>query len=315
MIKKEDRVPPFPHFTIMGVESLEINRRGRLIFLLGVGLLVAMMVVMGVLVVRGLEASQRWIPIAILCTVALSALWIMLIVLVRRIYRLRILNVTLLVLCGVAVGGLMAASLQFTTHYLMLSIGSVSIFLQVAMGSVLAWRGDSAIAHRVHPWVAFDDDYEAEAARRLKQRPSVGDLRDDNTSTTEGRRKVHLRKISVFQDWPAPQPFTAQAIYNYRAGSSSELSLRKGEQITILDCRGNWWQAKDPQTNTLGFVPSNYVAVLQRLRVRKSHQAQHDDEVDVREGETVECMERHEEGCLIRNVKGNIGSIPTECLE
>lgn len=83
----------------------------------------------------------------------------------------------------------------------------------------------------------------------------------------------------------------------------------------VLDCRGNWWQAKDPSTGNIGFIPSNFVQVLQKARVIKRYLATSDDEASIQEGQVVEVMEHHEFLSLVRTVEGRIGSVPTACLE
>lgn len=39
----------------------------------------------------------------------------------------------------------------------------------------------------------------------------------------------------------------------------TELSFTKGEALDVVECKGNWWQARK-QDGTIGIVPSNYFA-------------------------------------------------------
>ncbi|KAI8886155.1 hypothetical protein K501DRAFT_322040 [Backusella circina FSU 941] len=50
---------------------------------------------------------------------------------------------------------------------------------------------------------------------------------------------------------------TAQHEYQGSSSDPQELSFSKGEEIEILDKRGNWWQARKAD-GTTGIVPSNY---------------------------------------------------------
>ncbi|CDS14234.1 hypothetical protein LRAMOSA06404 [Lichtheimia ramosa] len=57
-----------------------------------------------------------------------------------------------------------------------------------------------------------------------------------------------------------PQRFpTATALHTYQANPEdpSELSFSKGDELEILDRKGNWWQARK-QDGATGIVPSNY---------------------------------------------------------
>ncbi|KAI9315872.1 hypothetical protein BX666DRAFT_1952328 [Dichotomocladium elegans] len=52
----------------------------------------------------------------------------------------------------------------------------------------------------------------------------------------------------------------ATALHSYQANPEdpTELSFSKGEELDILDHKGNWWQAKK-QDGSTGIIPSNYV--------------------------------------------------------
>eukprot|EP00035_Acanthoeca_spectabilis_P007932 m.146476 g.146476 ORF g.146476 m.146476 type:complete len:487 (+) comp14146_c0_seq1:583-2043(+) len=56
--------------------------------------------------------------------------------------------------------------------------------------------------------------------------------------------------------------FQARVLYSYDAKKSSQLSVREGTIIDILDDSTLWWKAQDPETKEQGQVPSNYVEKL-----------------------------------------------------
>lgn len=121
--------------------------------------------------------------------------------------------------------------------------------------------------------------------------------------------------MTLYEDWPEPIPFPVKAIYTFNTTSPSELAFSKGDPLIVVDCRGNWWQAKHSETGRSGFIPSNFVQVIPKAKVLKRYLASSEDEVSVQEGQVVELMEHHEFASLIRTVEGAIGSVPTACIE
>lgn len=171
------------------------------------------------------------------------------------------------------------------------SIGGALVLLMAGL-VLLVPSTSTGMAKHFHPFVLSS----------RKRKPS---------SPVSVRKEVH----TLFEDWPAPIPFPVTALYNFQTGSQSELAFTKGQSLMVLDCRGNWWQAKDPASGATGFVPSNFVQVLQKAKVARRHLAASDDEATVQEGQVVEVMEHHEFLSLVRTVEGRIGSVPTACLE
>lgn len=150
-------------------------------------------------------------------------------------------------------------------------------------------------------------------ASNAKENLNIPSMMEEKTK--KSKRRIRHREITILQDWPDPQPFSAQALYTFDASSTSELGFQKGDKLEILDCRGNWWNAKIHGTDQTGFVPSNFIQVLQKAKVTRNHEPENIDEVQVGEGEIVEVMESYPFASLIRNVGGKMGSIPTECLD
>lgn len=130
-------------------------------------------------------------------------------------------------------------------------------------------------------------------------------------------KQIRHRTVSVFHDWPAPIPFPARTLYSFKPASPSELAFKKHEDLVILDCRGNWWQARHPVSGQIGFVPSNFIRVSQRGKVLRSTAVGEvgKDGLACVEGQTVEVMEVHEAACLCRGVDGKIGSVPSDAIQ
>ena len=121
------------------------------------------------------------------------------------------------------------------------------------------------------------------------------------------------RPSKVLKTWPKADPFPVRALYSFKPTSASELPFKKGDTITVLDCRGRWWQAQ--KEDRIGFVPSNYVTVLLKATVKSNFTAYEDDQVSVKKDQIIEVMERYDERCLVRNVEEKIGAVPTDKLE
>ncbi len=117
----------------------------------------------------------------------------------------------------------------------------------------------------------------------------------------------------VLKTWPKADPFPVRALYTFKTESKSELPFRKGDTLTVLDCRGKWWQAQ--KDDRVGFIPSNYVSVLLKARVTSTFTASEDDQVSITKDQVIEVMERYDEKCLVRTVEGKIGAVRTDRLE
>ncbi|PJF18219.1 Tyrosine-protein kinase, partial [Paramicrosporidium saccamoebae] len=199
-----------------------------------------------------------------------------------------------------AVDGVLFGTVEEAPKVLILAVSGLAVYL-LGMAALLVPDAHSDLAHRMHPFVA---------------EANLGDIKPSTVKTSKhGRKRIKHREVSIFEDWPAPVPFPAKALYSYRTASGSELPFSRGDELIILDCRGNWWQARNPKTNMTGFVPSNYIQVAQKAKVCKSFDAKDPDEVPVLEGQLIEVMEVHDLMSLVRTVDGKIGSVPTENIE
>ena len=52
-----------------------------------------------------------------------------------------------------------------------------------------------------------------------------------------------------------------EALYDYNATDSEELTIRKGEQLAVVNSDGSWWEVTNGRSKT-GLVPCNYVKEL-----------------------------------------------------
>lgn len=208
------------------------------------------------------------------------------------------------------VGGVLVPVCLYCTSYIAAGYTAASKgvpLIAVVAATALAIPGCSMLApqNALHPF------------RRAAKK--AGDPPADSAAKTA----THRVGGGVFEDWPEPQPFDAEALYAYQRTSSSELSFRRGDRLVVLDCRGNWWQARHADSGLTGFVPSNYIRVLRRATVRAAADgggfvARHPDEASVAPGECVEVMEVHEHMSLVRTAAtsgARIGSVPTAMLE
>lgn len=250
------------------------------------------------MVTQGVDAWPLKVSIALLALGLLLIIFAATSVTVFRFHRVNFL-VSLLLVSGILVLEwlLVRASEGKANSLALAHTSSISgaLLLLLAGLALLVPSTSSSIAKHFHPFVL--------SSRKRKPVSPV--------ASKTGRREVH----TLFEDWPDPVPFPVTALYAFQTNSQSELAFTKGQPLVVLDCRGNWWQAKDPATNITGFIPSNFVQVLQKAKVIKRHLAASDDEATVQEGQLVEVMEHHEFLSLVRTVEGRIGSIPTSCLE
>lgn len=270
------------------------NRKGRTFFL-------GITAIFGLLALGMIFAIIfRWQPlegtgfsIASVSLLVAAAIWTLVLCFSHRVFRLRGFN-TLIYLSLAITGSVFLA--KCTVHGLFVAVGTLGYLLLFLHALLQIPSSQSRIAYYLHPFV---DD-------RIFSRPFA------STPRTMQHRQ---RALSIFRDWPAPQPFPALALYTYNAKSASELSFGKRDDLTILDCRGNWWQARHPVTSAVGFVPSNFIAVIKKAKVVRNFTASGPDEVSVLEGQVVEVMEEHESMSLVRGVDARIGSVDSTCLQ
>lgn len=277
-----------------------VNPGGRFIFL---ALTLTSLVVLGLVgaTISTVPEPHRWLPAIGAVLAGLAFLLLMAAMWFAPIYCLRLINVSFLALMAIAAGvvdGMLFQRIGDPSIFIVISISILVVYL-IAMAIILLPDPHSDFAHRFHPFIADVD---------------INDITITGSKHKHGRRRIKHREVSIFEDWPAPVPFPAQALYTYRTNMDSELSFHRGDQLIILDCRGNWWQAKHPKTHKTGFVPSNYIQVLQKGRVVKTFESKDQDEVTILEGQEIEVMEIHEHMSLVRNVDGKIGSVPTDCI-
>ena len=291
------RTTPTKKGTTFMKTKLIRNRKGRM-FCLGLSSLLCLIIALEIVSLFWSWKNATGVPMAIASMSILFsiAFWVFIISFVQGLFRLKLLNCLVYLLGGILSAVFLAKSEISGVFIGLGAIGSTFIFFQLIAQLP---SPQSSTALYLHPFV---DD-------RMFTRLEI--------SKSISPRAPHHRQrsLSIFRDWPAPTPFPAKALYSYSAKSSSELSFTKGEPLTVLDCRGNWWQARHPITGGVGFVPSNFIAVLKKAKVIKNFTASDPDEISILDGQVVEVMEQHENMSLIRGVDARIGSVDSGCLE
>lgn len=182
--------------------------------------------------------------------------------------------------------------------------------LLLVSGVILLLPEHMPVTTNLHPFI-----HTTKMKTRSGSKSSSGSQSPKSTASSGKDKRTVTKTMTLYEDWPDPIPFPARAIYTFNTTSPSELAFVKGDPLTVVDCRGNWWQARHNGTGQSGFIPSNFVQVIPKARVVRRYLAASEDEVSVQEGQVVELMEHHEFASLVRTVEGAIGSVPTACLE
>eukprot|EP01088_Endostelium_zonatum_P021337 TRINITY_DN8355_c0_g1_i1.p1 TRINITY_DN8355_c0_g1~~TRINITY_DN8355_c0_g1_i1.p1 ORF type:complete len:410 (-),score=93.01 TRINITY_DN8355_c0_g1_i1:69-1298(-) len=64
-------------------------------------------------------------------------------------------------------------------------------------------------------------------------------------------------------EWNAKYTRLAVATYDYEALTQKEVSMKKGDKIKILNMdQSGWWEACNEATGAVGFIPFNYVQIV-----------------------------------------------------
>ena len=94
--------------------------------------------------------------------------------------------------------------------------------------------------------------------------------------TTAPHKKPLQQQLSVSSTSAPPLPGGQdsvnlyKALYDYQAGTTEDLTFRKGDVLQILNSAdGDWWLARKSKTGEEGFAPSNYVAKMKTLEAEE----------------------------------------------
>jgi hypothetical protein len=278
-------------------QELVKNENGSYVFL---GL-AALFTVLAILQAFSVASSQKFLLALPILVCLVATVDLVLCVYYRAIFQRRFLHSVLTglaALCNLAV-------LSFVSETrTRIVFESLQLLLCLCLHGLVPT--DSPAARLLLPWCAGQVTADSQAQDVEMQQ---------QTGTPKHTHQIRHRTLSVFHDWPAPIPFPARTLFPFKTNSPSELPFSKGDELTILDCRGNWWQARHPVSGQIGFVPSNFIAVRQKARVLNDMASSGPDSLTVQSGQTVEVMEVHESACLCRGPDGKIGSVPSEHLE
>lgn len=105
-------------------------------------------------------------------------------------------------------------------------------------------------------------------------------------------------------------PFRAVALHVYNSEGGEELSFLEGQVLDIIQSDSEWWYARDGETGTSGYVPSNYLRPLGEVERRddpdKSNEtgkdtASGDKEVESASASSSSSTERRSSSNKLRN--------------
>lgn len=212
-------------------------------------------------------------------------------------------------------------------HVLMVSYW-VDLLPLVAMLVALRFKDSQNVQHWLHPLQELVDGFPKSQSSATTTTTTVANMQDVSTLQqiiVSDASTATPKPSQVFKTWPKGPPFSVKALYSFKTTAESELPFRRGDELTVLDCRGRWWYATaaaaadEKDGGQKGFIPSNYVRVLLTAEVVEAAAAaeamENEDELKVELGQVVEVMERYDEKCLIRSNDGKIGVISTRKLK
>lgn len=217
---------------------------------------------------------------------------------------------------------------QFTARNLFIAY-AINFFPMYVFFLAVVYKNSQIAQTYLHPFTEIIDGFvKSSGSIQMTSIPATSTVLKEvvisNKGEYEGVKEAVLlpehkadgsspKPSKVLKTWPKADPFPVRALYSFKPTSVSELPFKKGDTVTVLDCRGRWWQAQ--KDDRVGFIPSNYVVVIQKARVMASFTASEDDQVSVKKDEVIEVMEKYDERCLVRNVEDKIGAVPTVRLE
>ncbi|XP_077460594.1 sorbin and SH3 domain-containing protein 2-like isoform X2 [Stigmatopora argus] len=189
-------------------------------------------------------------------------------------------------------------------------------------------------------------DFKAQTAKELtfKKGDAVNVIRqiDNNWYEGEHRGRVGIFPIAYVEKTTSaekPQPSRppppahvreigqAVARYNFNADTNVELSLRKGERVTVIrQVDQNWYEGKIPDSGKQGIFPVAYVDLLKRadphgyrghgtpvtrlvqealhgggdpFQAAYNYAPRNEDELELREGDVIDVMEKCDDGWFV----------------
>ncbi|XP_077574786.1 sorbin and SH3 domain-containing protein 2 isoform X3 [Stigmatopora nigra] len=190
-------------------------------------------------------------------------------------------------------------------------------------------------------------DFKAQTAKELtfKKGDAVNVIRqiDNNWYEGEHRGRVGIFPIAYVEKTTSaekPQPSRppppahvreigqAVARYNFNADTNVELSLRKGERVTVIrQVDQNWYEGKIPDSGKQGIFPVAYVDLLKRpdphgyrghgtpvtrlvqealhggggdpFQAAYHYAPRNEDELELREGDVIDVMEKCDDGWFV----------------
>ena len=117
-----------------------------------------------------------------------------------------------------------------------------------------------------------DDDVESRGLRRtgvLEGQVSDRDYyeKEEEEDDESGLVNAHVQELRTSKYLPGTQFIV---LHGLNAQASGDLTIHKDEMLTLVEQRSDdWWLLRNDQTGQEGFVPINYIQLIQRQEIRR----------------------------------------------
>jgi hypothetical protein len=118
---------------------------------------------------------------------------------------------------------------------------------------------------------------------------------------------------------------TMKAVYDFNASNQEEISIAQGDMLINVSGDGEWISGENTRTGETGEFPSAFVETFIEAGLRKKREAYavalfdfdagDADELELREGDVVEDVEREDENWMRGRLNGRCGVFPSTYVE
>ncbi|KAJ5077725.1 cdc42-interacting protein 4 isoform b [Anaeramoeba ignava] len=117
-------------------------------------------------------------------------------------------------------------------------------------------------------------------------------------------------------------PKTISSIYSFDAGNDDELTISENEKLILIEHREGGWSYVENLKGQKGIVPTSYLNLQvdssnpnSEMIVLFSFDSENPDELTIVENEVVSVIEVKGDWTKVKNIKGDIGIVPTNYLQ